>query len=42
MPLYRKLSSEETNEGGKCPENISQFGVGKRSVLRILGPEGTC
>eukprot|EP00913_Durusdinium_trenchii_P000292 g266.t1 len=42
MPLYRKLSSEETNEGGSCLENISQFGVSRRSVLRILGspPEG--
>ena len=40
MPLYRKLSSEETNEGGASPENISQFGVSKRSVVRILGSEG--
>lgn len=39
MPLYRKLSSEETNEGGASPENISQFGVSKRSVVRILGSE---
>jgi len=40
LPLYRKLSSEETSEGGSSPENISQFGVSKRSIMRILGTEG--
>ncbi|CAJ1389199.1 unnamed protein product [Effrenium voratum] len=40
MPLYRKTSSEETSEGGSCPENISQFGVSRRSIMKLLGPEG--
>eukprot|EP00435_Cladocopium_sp_Y103_P052503 s1455_g16.t1 len=40
LPLYRKLSSEETSEGGSSPDHISQFGVSKRSLMRILGPEG--
>ncbi|CAE7884798.1 PIP5K9, partial [Symbiodinium necroappetens] len=40
MPLYRKLSSEDCNDRGSVPEDISVFGVSKRSAAALLGHEG--
>eukprot|EP00929_Paragymnodinium_shiwhaense_P063321 TRINITY_DN31642_c0_g1_i1.p1 TRINITY_DN31642_c0_g1~~TRINITY_DN31642_c0_g1_i1.p1 ORF type:complete len:1242 (-),score=294.76 TRINITY_DN31642_c0_g1_i1:54-3779(-) len=39
LPLYRRLSTQDTVDGGKLPRHLSHFGVSARSALKLLSDD---